>query len=319
MDMFKKNSDGVLNRVEYRGKNIRISRTGGVALRTHIKVKGVNVSLNSAHGVRLSTKLSKGTQVGLQNGRFYIKGRYGSGPTKLNLSKSGVTVSTSNKHGSINWIKPGRSSFKFAGLNVRGKKAYDYQVLYIIYAAFVLLIKSVIKASFFYVKTIFALFMYSMKLLSKMTFKIMRLFGLGSILKGSWSFSSAISEGYDIDDTSDATILLWAFHLRLSGLDYEAASAIGFPEILDVDKLLMDNSLLKMLKVVFDKGIDLIQVDHEQLCRLYCENFGKDALLGVLLDMDEFFCRYNVRTQLQEDAIIKSLKSVGVEIEFPVV
>ena len=52
-----------------------------------------------------------------------LRGRYGSGPTKLNLSKSGVSVSTKTNVGTINWFKPRYSSAKIGGIQVRGKNA----------------------------------------------------------------------------------------------------------------------------------------------------------------------------------------------------
>jgi hypothetical protein len=74
--------------------------------------------------------VAKGTQVAMQNGRFVLRGRYGKGPNKLNLSKTGVTVSTKNKLGTFNWIKPNRSSAKLMGVQVRGKKAAQLQMAY---------------------------------------------------------------------------------------------------------------------------------------------------------------------------------------------
>ncbi len=71
-------SNGVLSA---RAKNLRISRTGGVALRTQVKAAGLIFTANSQHGLRVSTALGKGTQVALQNGRLVLRGRYGRSPT----------------------------------------------------------------------------------------------------------------------------------------------------------------------------------------------------------------------------------------------
>ncbi len=73
--------------------------------------------------MRASTRVAKGTQVAFQNGRFILRGRYGQGPTKLNLSKSGVSVSSKTEIGTINWFKPRYSSAKIGGIQVRGKNA----------------------------------------------------------------------------------------------------------------------------------------------------------------------------------------------------
>lgn len=121
--MLEKGHDGKLKRIEYRGKYLRASRTGGVALRAQTKAAGINLTANSKHGLRASTRLAKGTQVAFQNGRFVLRGRYGSGPTKLNLSKSGVSISTKTNVGAINWFKPRYSSAKIGGIQVRGKNA----------------------------------------------------------------------------------------------------------------------------------------------------------------------------------------------------
>ena len=120
-------SDGRLKRIEYRGKYLRASRTGGVALRAQGKAAGVNFTVNSSHGTRFSTRIAKGTNVGFQNGRFVLRGRYGKGPTKLNLSKSGVSVSTKTSVGTINWFKPKYSSAKIGGVQFRGDNALIIQ------------------------------------------------------------------------------------------------------------------------------------------------------------------------------------------------
>ena len=120
-------SDGRLKRIEYRGKYLRASRTGGVALRAQGKAAGINFTVNSNHGTRVSTRIAKGTNVGFQNGRFVLRGRYGKGPTKLNLSKSGVSVSTKTSVGTINLFKPKYSSAKIGGVQFRGENALIIQ------------------------------------------------------------------------------------------------------------------------------------------------------------------------------------------------
>ncbi|ABM62078.1 ComEA family DNA-binding protein [Halorhodospira halophila] len=133
----KKDAYGKQRRVEHRGKYLRASRTGGVALRAQARAAGVNLTANTRRGVRASMTPAKNTQVALQNGRFILRGRYGNGPTKLNLSKSGATVSTRNRLGSFNWLKPNRSSAKLFGVQVRGQKAAQLQVFYMLFAAVV--------------------------------------------------------------------------------------------------------------------------------------------------------------------------------------
>ena len=113
---------GRQKRIEHRGKYLRASRTGGVSLRAQTKAAGLNVTGSTGRGIRVSTRAAKGTNVALQNGRFRLRGRYGKGPTKLNLSKSGASVSTRNALGTFNWINPNRSSAKIGGVQMREKK-----------------------------------------------------------------------------------------------------------------------------------------------------------------------------------------------------
>lgn len=138
--MFKigeKDRHGRQKRIEYTGRYLRASRTGLVSLRAQTRVAGVNATANTRHGVRLSTRVAKNTQVAMQNGRFVLRGRYGSDAAKFNLSKSGVTVSTRTPSGTLNWIKPGRSSFKLAGVQMRGHKAVWLQLAYLLVMAVV--------------------------------------------------------------------------------------------------------------------------------------------------------------------------------------
>lgn len=121
--IFEKGSDGRLKRIEYRGRHLRASRTGGVALRTQARAGGLNFTANTNRGVRVSTRIAKGTQAAFQNGRFVLRGRYGKGPNKVNLSKSGLSVSTKTEIGAVNWFKPRYSSAKIGGVQVRGKNA----------------------------------------------------------------------------------------------------------------------------------------------------------------------------------------------------
>lgn len=126
--------DGRQKRIEHTGRYLRASRTGGVSLRAQTRVSGVNLTANTNHGLRVSTRLAKNTQVAFQNGRFVLRGRYGSDAAKVNLSRSGLTVSSKTPVGTVNWIRPGRSSFKLAGIQLRGHKAAWLQALYGVFA-----------------------------------------------------------------------------------------------------------------------------------------------------------------------------------------
>lgn len=146
LNIGRKDADGRQKRIEHKGKYLRASRTGGVALRAQKKIAGINVTGNTKHGLRLSTRVAKNTQIAFQNGRFVFRGRYGPDAAKLNVSKTGVTVSSKTDMGSFNWVKPSRSSFKIAGIQLRGRKAALLQVVYLF-----------IKLLFVIVRTFFSL------------------------------------------------------------------------------------------------------------------------------------------------------------------
>ena len=130
-----------MKRIELRGEHLRASRTGGVSLRKQARLGQYNVTANTAHGVRLSRRIAKGTNLAMQNGQLRLRGRYGKGPTKLNLAKSGVSVSTRNALGTFNWTKPQYSSANVLGVNLRGRKAANMQLVFMLFQAVVLVFK----------------------------------------------------------------------------------------------------------------------------------------------------------------------------------
>jgi hypothetical protein len=139
----EKDREGRQKRIEHTGPYLRASRTGGVALRAQGRVGAINVTGNTRHGVRVSTRLAKNTQVAFQNGRFVLRGRYGSDAAKLNVSKSGFSISSKTPIGAVNWIRPGSSSAKIAGVQVRGQKALYLHAIYSIFMAAVLAVQLV--------------------------------------------------------------------------------------------------------------------------------------------------------------------------------
>ncbi len=145
----EKDSGGRQKRIEHRGRHLRVSRTGGVAVREQIKVAGLNLTANSKHGFRATTRIAKGTNSGFQNGNFRLRGRYGKGPTKLNLSKSGISASTKNALGTFNWMKPNRSSVKLGGVQIRGKNAAAIQMVYAVFALAAFAVQAVIVMAVF--------------------------------------------------------------------------------------------------------------------------------------------------------------------------
>lgn len=119
----RKDRDGRQVRIEHRGKHLRASRTGGVALREQIEAGGLTLTANSQRGTRVSLTPARKTQVAFQNSRFILRGRYGKGPARVNLSKSGLSLSSRMGLGTINLTHPGRSSAKLGGVQIRGRKA----------------------------------------------------------------------------------------------------------------------------------------------------------------------------------------------------
>lgn len=130
-------------RIEYRGKNVRVSRTGGLSATKTITKDGYGVTVNTKHGVRLHKRLFKGARMGFQNGNFQFIGRYNSGPFNFNVSKSGVSTSIKNERGSYNLFKPNYSSFKMGGVQFRGKNAANLQLIFMLSQLVFALIKVV--------------------------------------------------------------------------------------------------------------------------------------------------------------------------------
>ena len=52
--------------------------------------------------------------------------------SNFNVSKTGVSSSIKNKRGSYNFLKPNYSSFKLGGVQVRGKNAATFQMIYMV-------------------------------------------------------------------------------------------------------------------------------------------------------------------------------------------
>lgn len=135
------NSKPLKKRIEYRGKILRVSRTGGVSATKTLSRDGYGATINTNHGVRLHKKLFRGARMGLQRGNFQFIGRYESGPLNFNVSKSGVSTSIKNKRGSYNLFKPNYSSFKLAGVQLRGKNAATLQLIFLALSLFVNIFK----------------------------------------------------------------------------------------------------------------------------------------------------------------------------------
>ena len=120
---------------------IRASRTSGINAAVH-PLRGL--TFNTKHGLRAS-KTFKGLTLGFQRGNSIVRGRWSSenGLLNLNLSKSGFTLSSKSKYGAYNISKPNRSSFKFAGIQLRGRKAAGPALIFTILTLVPTLIKSI--------------------------------------------------------------------------------------------------------------------------------------------------------------------------------
>lgn len=126
----KKDEEGRQVRVEHRGKHLRLSRTGGAAVRAESRAGPLGATVNSSKGLRLSARLARSARFGLQNGRTQFIGRWHHGPFALNASKSGISASVKTGAGTLNLLKPRYSSFKVAGVQVRGQNAVVAQLAY---------------------------------------------------------------------------------------------------------------------------------------------------------------------------------------------
>ena len=106
---------------------IRASRTSGLNAAIH-PLRGL--TFNTKHGLRVS-KTFRGLTLGFQNGNSVIRGRWSSKNNllNLNLSKSGFSLSSKSRYGTYNISNPNRSSFKYAGVQIRGKKAAGLALL----------------------------------------------------------------------------------------------------------------------------------------------------------------------------------------------
>ena len=156
----KNDRDDKQVRIEHTGKHTRASRTGGVSVRAEKKIGPVNLTANSSRGLRASTRISNGLRVAMQNGRFQLIGRWRSGPIALNLSKTGVSASFRNSAGAFNFLKPQYSSFKLAGVHIRGRKAAQFQFIYMIFIASAFIINVAVRFIIFFIWLIYLLLLF---------------------------------------------------------------------------------------------------------------------------------------------------------------
>jgi len=147
-----------MKRIELKKKikkiRLRFSRTGGFNASVH-PTNGI--TLNNQYGLRVS-KSFKGLTLGFQGKNSVFRGRWSflNGFLNVNLSKkSGISLSTAFKFGAINWTRPQYSSFRFLGIQIRGKKAHEKAVLFFLIITAFNLIKFLISCIFAFVVFIF--------------------------------------------------------------------------------------------------------------------------------------------------------------------
>ncbi len=66
LNIGRKDEHGKQRRIEHRGKYLRASRTGGIALRAQARPLGATLTANTQRGFRVSTTPMKNTQIALQ-------------------------------------------------------------------------------------------------------------------------------------------------------------------------------------------------------------------------------------------------------------
>ncbi len=177
MAFFKKVFQGKpLKRIEIKAGSpkfrIRASRTGGLNAAIH-PLRGL--TYNTKHGLRMS-KTFKGLTLGFQGGNTVVRGRWSSenGLLNLNLSKSGFTLSSRSKHGTYNITRPNRSSFKFAGIQLRGKKAAVPALIFTILTLIPILITSIFSA----IEYLFQALILLLKLIINIFIIVFRIFSV---------------------------------------------------------------------------------------------------------------------------------------------
>ncbi len=293
----EKDSDGRQKRIEHRGRHLRVSRTGGVAVREQIRVAGVNITANSKHGARVSTRITKGTNAGFQNGNFRLRGRYGKGPTKLNLSKSGFSVSSKNALGTFNWMKPNRSSVKLGGVQIRGKNAAAIQMVYAIFAlaafvvqAAVVLIVFLAQMLWIFLQLLFTFLCWLLPILWDGCCRLGQSMS-AAVQAGKRSKLMPLAEALAADPAHGLS--KWTLpELEAALIDIVTAGGRGQP---------LDPPFDEILESIDVKtAADRLRVLLLAVARLHREKTDESRLVPLFLDIDEKCVEEGGRTRLQD-------------------
>jgi hypothetical protein len=297
--LIEKGPDGRLKRIEYRGKYLRASRTGGVALRAQAKAGGINFTANSNRGARVSTRIAKGTQAAFQNGRFVLRGRYGDGPNKVNLSKSGVSVSTKTDIGTVNWFKPRYSSVKIGGVQVRGKNAVYLHLIVGLFQVAAYLLLFLAQVTILLVQFLYWLGMQMVRG-TKAAFTLYedRKF---SPYEDKWMAALEIFSTEDLEQGLDFVVLELG-----SGRAIDADQINRFPAQAQIAQL------LEACPLKPHRELELMTAC---LASRYQEATNDDTALETFFQIDEQLSERSHRNQLQDRLLAAYAEACGIEAE----
>jgi hypothetical protein len=310
-----KDEYGQQRRIEHRGRHLRISRTGGASLRAQTKAAGVNVAANSQHGIRVSRTIGGNSQLALQNGRLVFRGRYGSGATKLNLSKTGATFSTRNTLGSFNWVKPNRSAAKLFGIQVRGKKAAHLQIAYMLGQGLITLMELALMLALVLVSWLYLGALWTIDILREIPFiarQALRRFIVWRQRRRLRTLSLKAELPVPENETallaSIASVLL-AWGRGENAQIWVARSAASLAMPLSCRALKLETLELAAAELQAWQEILPWQPEHlalvaiNQLGRASQHTLASDRLPELLLDLDDLLLRQGHKTILQENLL----------------
>lgn len=325
LNLGRKDKYGRQRRVEHRGRYLRASRTGGLALRAQAKAAGLTFTGNTTQGVRVSARPARNTQVALQNGRFVLRGRYGSGPFRLNLSKSGLSLSSRNALGSINWTNPRRSSAKVAGVQFRGKTAAYMQAVYGVFSLLVLCVRIVFLAG-----------LLAVRLLMLVGSLLLRVGAAVPVWIREWRRRWRMARLGRRADRMDAAASWsgWGVDRWLAGLllvvgawgrgERAKDAAPGYAEALAGRERKIDLAAIADLLPATGEALDAWRPPDTGLAddlavvvvfaRQLCERLPAGKMAEILLDVDELVLEAGARTKLQNRMIEVFADAAGLRV-----
>lgn len=322
----RKDEYGQQRRVEHRGRHLRISRTGGASLRAQTKAVGVNLTANSQHGVRVSRTIGRNTQLALQNGRLVFRGRYGSGASKLNVSRSGATVSTRNALGSFNWVKPNRSAAKLFGVQVRGKKAASLQIGFMLVQGVIALLELAFMLLLLLMRLLHTVALWVIDLLREVPFLVRQARRRLVVWRQRRRLRSRAAEtGFPAPGdeaalfaTAACVLLAWSRGGDLESWLHRAADSLpeamaGFS--LSARALAQTAEPLHEWQQTLHWRVDHIAlVAMDELGQIAKQTLPPERLPELLLALDDLALRYGDKTILQEDVLAVFANAAGLRL-----